>query len=88
MQFCKKKEPGIYMWEAPLIKNNLCVFLMEVGGCGIKEASFRVLNSIALLISSQYVLIHSHTDQEEKALQEFKEYILKSLKAYDLPNEY
>lgn len=72
MQFCKKREQGIYMWETPFIKNNLCVFFMEIGGCGIKEATFRALNSIALLISSQYVLIHPHNDREEKSLESFK----------------
>ena len=69
------------------MKDNLCIFLLEIGGCEIKSAAFRVLTAISLILCSSFLFIQNLEEKkDENSLIEFEKAIEKSLKAFDFSN--
>lgn len=60
------KLPGLYTFSSPFVKDGLHIFLLEISGCDVNSEAFRLLNTIALFLSSSYLYISGNNQKDSE----------------------
>lgn len=57
MQFALRKNPGVYTYPFPFVKDDLYIFFLQIAGCDLNSDVYNKLNTLCLIISQCYVFV-------------------------------